>query len=257
VRLNKSAARTIDIIRLLAEKGAPLTLTEISKSLGIPKTSTLDILTTLMERKIIEYENEQFKTFQLGLGLFEVTLRALGKRDIHRVARPYLDQILESTGETVYLAVENNGEVVYLEKVEGSSAVRYSADLGARLPLYCTGLGKAILAAYPEDRVREMLAGSRMRTFTSYTITNLMDLQEELAATRKRGYAIDNQEVVEGIFCVAAPIYGEGDKPVAAISIASGFSMLQGGKMNKLGMLVAEKALLVSKKLGYSRSTLF
>lgn len=257
MRINNSTARTIDIIKLLAERHAPLTLTEISNTLGIPKTSTYDIIATLMDRNILEYENRLFKTIQLGLGLFEITLLALGKRDLHRVARPYLDQILERTGETVYLAVENNGEVVYLEKAEGSAAVRYSADLGTRLPLYCTGLGKSILAAYPNEKVREIVAGYSMRSFTSQTITNVMDLQEELAATRLRGYAIDNQEVTEGIFCVAAPIYGAGDKPVAAISIASGSSMLQDGKMDKLGTIIAEKALVISRKMGFSKEALF
>ena len=257
MRINKSTARTIDIIKLLAETGTPLTLTEISNTLGIPKTSSFDIVATLMDRNVLEYENRPFKTIQLGLGLFEMTLLALGKRDLHRVARPYLDQISEKTGETVYLAAENNGEVVYLEKAEGSAAVRYSADLGARLPMYCTGLGKAILAAHSDEKVREIVAGMRLRFFTPYTITNFMDLQEELAATRLRGYAIDNQEVTEGIFCVAAPVYGTSDKPVAAISIAAGSSMLQEGKREKLGTLIAETALVISRKMGFSKESLF
>lgn len=257
MRINKSTARTIDIIKLLAESSTPLTLTEISNTLGIPKTSTFDIVATLMDRNVLEYENRSFKTIQLGLGLFEMTLFALGKKDLHQVARPYLDQIREKTGETVYLAAENNGEVVYLEKAEGSAAIRYSADLGTRLPLYCTGLGKAILAAYPDEKVREIVAGIRMQPFTPQTITNLIDLQEELAATRLRGFAVDNQEVTEGIFCVAAPIYGAEGAPVAAISIASGSSMQQEGKMTRLGTLVAEKALVISRKMGFSEGTLF
>jgi len=257
VRINKSTARTIDIIKLLAESNAPLTLTEISNTLGIPKTSTFDIVATLMDRNVLEYENRLFKTIQLGLSLFEITLHALGKTDLHQVARPYLDKILEKTGETVYLAVENKGDVVYLEKAEGSAAVRYSANLGARLPLYCTGLGKAILAAYPDEKVREIITVSGMRSFTPKTITNLMDLQEDLAAIRLRGYAIDNQEVSEGIFCVAAPIFGVEGKPVAAISIASGSSMLQEGKLDKLGTLVARKALVISRKMGFSGESLF
>lgn len=234
-----------------------MTLTEISTSLGIPKTSTFDIIATLLDKNILEYENKQFKTIQLGLGLLAMTLRALGKKDIHRVARPYLDQLLEKTGETVYLAVENHGEVVYLEKAEGTGAVRYSADLGASLPVYCTGLGKSILAAYPDEKVPEIVGGNRMRAYTPKTITNLMDLLEDLAETRLRGYAFDNQEVTEGICCVAAPIYGPENKPVAAISIASGISMLQDGKKEKLGALIAENALLISRKLGSSRETLY
>lgn len=257
MRINKSTARTIDIIKLLAVSGRPMTLTEISRELAIPKTSTFDIITTLIDRNILEYEDKRFKTIQLGLGLFEVTLLALGKRDLHRVARPYLNQILEDTGETVYLAVENNSEVVYLDKAEGSSAVRYSAELGARLPLYCTGLGKAILAAYPADKVRELVTGRTMNQFTASTITNLMDLQEELAATKQRGYAIDNQEVTEGIYCVAAPVFDATDKPIAAISIASGVSLMENGRLAKLGALISDKALIISRKLGFSGKNLF
>ena len=170
MRINKSAARTIDIIELFSKKGKPLTLTEISKTLGIPKTSAFDIIYTLLEKNILEYENEKFKTFQLGLKLFEVTLLALGKTDLHRVARPYLDQLIEKTGETVYLAVENNGEVVYLDKAEGAFAVRFAAELGTRRPIYCTGLGKSILASYTDAKVREIIKGNRLTPITENTI---------------------------------------------------------------------------------------
>ena len=257
MRINKSAARTIDIIELLSKKGTPLTLTEISKALGIPKTSAFDIIYTLLEKNILEYESEKFKTLQIGLKQFEITLLALGKTDLHRVARPYLDQLLEKTGETIHLAVENNGAVVYLDKAEGASAVRFAAELGTRRPIYCTGLGKSILAAHTDAKVREIVKRNRLTPITENTITNYNELLEELEATRERGYAIDNQECVKDIFCVAAPIYGTSDKPIAAISIATSASSMDGEKLEKLGVLIPETALIISRKLGFPRDQLF
>jgi DNA-binding IclR family transcriptional regulator len=254
MRINKSAARTIDIIELLAERGKSLTLTEISKALDLPKTSSFDIISTLIERKILEYDNKQFKTIQLGLKLFETTLLALGKTDLHRVARPYLDQLLENTGETVYLGVENNGEIIYLEKAEGSSAVRFSAELGTRRPVYCTGLGKSILAAHTDAKVRQIVRGDRLVPFTENTITTFDKLMKEVKAVRKRGYATDNEEIAEGIFCVAAPVYDTSNKPIAAISIAMSPSSAD---KERLGALVSETALKISRRLGFSKAQLF
>lgn len=257
MRINKSTARTIDILELFSKKNKPLTLTEISKILGIPKTSAFDIIYTLLDKNILEYDNKQFKTFQIGLRLFEVALLALGKTDLHRVSRPYLDQLLEKTGETVYLAVENNGEVVYLEKAEGTSAVRFAAELGTRRPIYCTGLGKAILAAHTDTKVREIIKRNRLTPFTENTITTYNELLEELEAIRERGYAIDNQECVKDIFCVAAPICGISDKPIAAISIATDASSMDAGKLEKLSVLISESALKISRKLGFAKDKLF
>ncbi len=257
MRINKSTTRTIDILELFSKKSKPLTLTEISKTLGIPKTSAFDIIYTLLDKNILEYNNKQFKTFQIGLRLFEITLLALGKTDLHRVSRPYIDQLLEKTGETVYLAVENNGEVVYLDKAEGTSAVRFAAELGTRRPIYCTGLGKAILATHTDTKVREIIKRNRLTPFTENTITTYNELLEELEAIRERGYAIDNQECVKDIFCVAAPIYGTSDKPIAAISIAADASSMDTGKLEKLSVLISENALKISRKLGFARDKLF
>jgi DNA-binding IclR family transcriptional regulator len=257
MRINKSAARTIDIIELLSKKNEPLTLTEISESLGIPKTSTFDIIYSLLGKNILEYENEKFKTFQIGLRLFEVTLLALGKTELHREAHPKIDQLLEKTGGTVFLAVQNKDNIVYLDKAEGVSPALFAAELGERKPIYCTGLGKAILAGHTDAKVRGIIKGNRLTPLTENTITTYNELLEELEATRERGYAIDNQECVKGIFCVAAPIYSISDKPIAAISIAVNASSMDGEKLEQLATLIPETALIISRRLGYSRDKLF
>ncbi len=123
--------------------------------------------------------------------------------------------------------------------------------------IYCTGLGKSILASYTDEKVREIIKGNRHTPFTENTITTYNELSEELEAIRERGYAIDNQECVRGIFCVAAPIYGTSDKSIAAISIAASASSMDREKLKKLGVLIPETALQISRKLGFSRDKLF
>ena len=102
MRMNKSVYRAIDILQLISRNRNPLTIGEISKTLGIPNSSTFEILHTLLEKNIVEVGNENFKAFKLGLKLYEITLLALGKTDLHREARPLLEDLMYQTGETVF-----------------------------------------------------------------------------------------------------------------------------------------------------------
>jgi DNA-binding IclR family transcriptional regulator len=257
MRINRSTARTIDILKLLSIKGEPLTLAEISKFLEFPKSSTFDIIKTLMAMNIIEYDNVKFKTFRIGLGLFEIALLALGKMELHREARHFLDYLLEKTGETIFLALEDNGEVVYLDKAEGKSAVRFTAELGTRRPMHCTGLGKALLAAYPEKKVKEIIKKKKLPSFTENTITRMDDLMSELKASRERGYSIDNEECIPDVFCVSSPIKNRFEKPIAAISIATSASKMTAEMLEEFGTLVSNTALDISRKLGFRRDRIF
>ena len=125
--------------------------------------------------------------------------------------------------------------------------------------MYCSGLGKAILAAYADpEKVKKILAsGAPMQAYTKNTITTLEELLKELEVTRKRGYAVDNREVEPDTFCVAAPIYNRYNEPVSAISVASVFTRMPPAKVKKCGQLLQETALEISRQLGYRRHTLF
>jgi DNA-binding IclR family transcriptional regulator len=257
MRINRSTSRTIDILELISRKNDSLTITEISKTLGIPKSSTLEILHTLMQMNIVEIDKEKLKTFRLGLRLFEIVLSALAKTDLHRETRPLLEGMMSQSGETVFLAVENQGEMVYLDKVEGPSMLRTTADLGSRLPMHCTALGKALLAAYPEEKVREIIQRRKLISRTKNTITRYADLVEELKATRERGYSIDNEEDIADIFCVGAPVYDQTSKPIASISIASQASKMTRRRIEKFGGQVQKVGLDISRKLGFQGDRLF
>jgi len=257
MRNNRSASRVIDILRLISTKDHALTISEISQTLGIPKSSTFEILYTLLEKNIVEIANEDLKTFRLGLGLFEIVLSALAKTDLHREARPLLEMTGSKIGETVFLAVEDQGEMVYLDKVEGPSMLRTTANLGSRMPMHCVALGKALLAAYPKDKVKEIISRRKLVQRTKNTIINYSDLMKELDATRKRGYSIDNQEAAPDVFCVAAPVYDGLGKPVAAVSIATHASKMKSGRLREFAERIQNTALTISKRLGFQEDRLF
>ncbi|MBP2628502.1 MAG: hypothetical protein H6Q68_3213 [Firmicutes bacterium] len=258
MKLNKSASRSMDILNLLARSKKPLTQLEVSQILDLPKSSTYELLYTLLEKGMLEFDNEDLKTFKLSLKLFEIGMTVLENTDLPRIARPILEDLSLKIGETVFLAVENMGEIVYLDRIEIHSSITTSAGLGNRRPMYCTGLGKALLATYPAKRVKEIFDMVDPKTiFTKNTIHEYADFIADLQQIRKRGYAIDNREMEDEIFCVAAPVYGRTDTAVGAISIATIYFKADKKKTEMLGKAIMDSALAISKRLGFRRDTLY
>lgn len=256
-RTNKSTARTADILSLIGSQKKSLTISEISRILDIPKSSTSEILYTLVEKEFLEIDNAELKNFKLGIKIFEIGSSFLGKTDFHRFARPYLEDLMDKSGETVFLAIENNGKIVYLDKAEGLSSIRTTCVIGESNLMHYTGLGKALLATYSLERVKEIVNMYPLSKKTDYTITNFQDLIEDLEKIRKRGYSIDDREGVEELFCIAAPIYDRFNKPIAAISIASIYSKINDEKSQKLSKLLVSTALNISKRLGFTEQDLY
>ena len=258
MKINRSVARAIDMLNMISETKDPLTITEISQRLDIPKSTAFDIINTLVDKGYLETDKKQ-KTFSMGINVFQVGSRYLDKLDFQSAAHSLLEEMMLKSGETVFLAVENQGRLVYLDKVESNASVRTDSRLGTSNPMYCTGLGKALLAAYENDRVKAIISQEPMKAKTEYTLTNYQELLRDLEQTRRRGYSIDNRESELEVFCVAAPIYDLSGRPVAAISIAGMASRMLGNdqKVAEFGKLVMETALLVSKRLGYRGSRVY
>jgi len=258
LKLNKSASRSIDILNLLAKSTKPLTQLEVSQSLDLPKSSTYELLYTLLEKGILEFDNKDLKTFKLSLKIFEIGMTVLENSELPRIARPILESLSSKIGETIFLAVENMDEIVYLDRVEECSSITSSVGLGIRRPMYCTGLGKALLATYSAKRVKAIWDNVDTKIiYTKNTLHQYDDLIAELQETRIRGYAIDNREMEDKIFCVAAPIYGRADTAVGAISIAIIYLKADKKKTEFLGKEIMNSALAISKRLGFRRDTIY
>jgi DNA-binding IclR family transcriptional regulator len=252
---NRSTVRTIEILHHIADSSRQLTITEISQALDIPKSTTHQIVQTLVGLKILESTSS--KTFRLGIRFFEIALPAFSRMDLRREGQLILEKLSEETKETVFMAGYDGDQLVYLDQVMGASLLRLSVNPGSRAPLHSTGLGKAILAALPNDKMVELINWDEVQALTEFTILNQAQMEEDIAGTRKRGYSIDDRELQMDICCVAAPVIDSSNLPVAAISIASHPSRMNASKMERFGEMVQEAALNLSRRLGYQADKLF
>lgn len=256
VKINKTVARAIEILDYVAISKSSVTLATISKELSIPKSSAFDIMHTLADKKMLKF-NEETKHFSLDVKSFEIGSAYLSRNDVHSVARPYLKQLSLQTGETAFLVVENNGMIVYLDKVEGISPTRTTCVIGDRNNMHCTGLGKAILATMPIEKIRLITGGGPLQVRTKNTIATFNDLMMELDKIRQQGYSIDNREDNDYVYCVATPILNGDEDCIAAISISSIFTPSTLDNVEFFSQLVTSAALEISSKFGYVKPFIY
>lgn len=246
----------MDILSILSSTKEPLSVSQLSRELGAPKSSTFEILTTMVSKEFLEFD-DTLKTYKPGIKLFEVGASYLNNTDLTSEARPYLESLVKRTGETAFLAIPSDGDIVYLDKVEASSSIRTTATLGTRNPMYLTGLGKALLAAYPNQKVEEIMSNKNFIPATANSIKNIESLMLDLKNIRRRGYAIDDQENEEDIYCIAAPLWDYTNQPIAAISIAGLASRMKEENVGDYASYLTNTALSLSKRFGYKDNQLF
>ena len=208
-------------------KGA--SLAEISNATDLPKSTVVRILSSLIEYGYAAQSNES-RQYHLSMRMFEIGCRVVGSVNLLAEARPYLTHLSDVTGEAVHLVSPVGDEIVYLFKEEASSSIaRMSSCVGLHNPMYCTGVGKSILAYLPQWEFDDIWSRTDPVQFTPTTITTKGDMKKELAAIRAQGYAVDNEEHEQGVRCVAVPIRNFDGQPVAAISIAAPAERLPDG----------------------------
>ena len=236
----------------MANAKKSLTLTEISAALGIPKSSTLDIIQALLNKEVIEGDNPNLKNYKLGIALFTLGSASVGRANLQSTAHSLMAELSRETKKTVFLAVPKNEKIVYVSKVEGSGPLQSSCSIGDTNPMYLTGLGKAILAGMSDAEVLSLYGEGPYPQRTQQTIVNYAGLIADLADTRERGYAIDDREGVEFLYCFAAPIYDYTNSIVAAISIVSIVDEITADERKRYPELILQAAMEISRKLGFT-----
>jgi DNA-binding IclR family transcriptional regulator len=221
----KSAYRALDVLEAMAY--GPATLSELSRMLEIPKSSLHGLLRTLSDRGWVTATDGGTR-FRLGVRALQIGARFVDEDELVAHVAPSLDRLAAATGETVQQARLDGDQVVYLAKRESAHPVRIISSIGSRLPAHATALGKALLAARDDDVVRGLLP-TPLRALTAHTRTDWSSLAEDLAATRRRGYAVDDGEAAEGLRCFAVVVPSNrqavaggraGDPPTDAVSIS-------------------------------------
>ncbi|MGZ4531424.1 MAG: IclR family transcriptional regulator [Mycobacteriaceae bacterium] len=247
----KSAARTIDVLELLAAHEGGLTLQEIADRLGMAKSSTHGLLTTLLERAVIRTTTvDRRSVYKLGHRIFEIGQAYALTTDLVQDGQETTRQLSERSGETAHLAVLDHDHVVYLAKHEGNHAVRMVSVVGQRLPAHGTGVGKVLLAGLEDAEVQRRYGDpAALAPLTPHTITDLPTLLSDLAEIRAAGVAHEQEESSEGVGCVAAPVYNHMGL-VAGLSVSVPMSRLPRKRRAELVAQVRGCAESLSIRLG-------
>jgi IclR family acetate operon transcriptional repressor len=243
--------RGLRILELLAGEDAKagLTLTELGRALGMHRSTLFRFLATLRARGYIDRDPVTDR-YRLGSRVLTIAGAFLDNLDLRHVARPALQALCDRTHELVHLATLDRGEVVTIERIEGKHPVSLQTGVGARRPVYCTASGKAIVAYLPAEAVDRILAPG-MPSYTPRTITTLPEMHEHLAEVRRLGYAVDDEERIEGVRCAAAPVFGHDGTVAGAISIAAPIQRTSYDRLRQLGEEVRSTADAISRQLGY------
>lgn len=228
---------------------AGLTLTELSRAAGMHRTTLFRILATLQARGLVARDDATDR-YRLGIGVLALASALLRDIDIRRVAWPALRALSRRTQELVYLTVLDKAEVVTVERFDSDQDISLRADIGSRRPAYCTASGKAILAHLPAEDVDRILQLG-MPTLTPRTITSPEVMQHHLEEVRQRGFAWDDEERLEGVRCVAAPVFGGDGSVGGAVSIAAPSLRTPWARLRQLGDEVCITATEISRQLGF------
>lgn len=242
--------RMLLILDTVATSPGEVGLSELARLTGLKKATVHRLATDLVAHRMLERGGYGYR---LGLHLFELGQHVPASRRLRATALPFMADLLTATAEIVQLGVLDGTEIVYIEKLTGKHGIQVPSAVGTRLPAYCTGLGKAILAFSDETAV-DLVIATGMPARTGTTITDAKRFRRELEKIRDAGVAYDREEGTRGIACVAAPIVVEsyvgrdGHRAVAGLSVAGPARRLQPAR---LGPAVRTAALSISRLLGY------
>jgi IclR family transcriptional regulator, KDG regulon repressor len=253
-KVNSNIDKTLNVLEAISQNAKGLSLADIVKTVGLPKTTTFRILEVLAAREYVTW-NADTERYTIGIKALEIGISGLIGLDIVDVAIPYLQDLSAAVGETSFLAVYNDGDVVYLYKAEGRGSIQTTAHLGSRRPAYCTALGKVILAHQAIEETDRVLEKKRIK-FTEKTVTDRIRLYEEFAAIRRDGYAVDDEGIEVGLYCLAVPIYNYTGAVIAAISVSGPIRRFAENQEKIVGELKSVGAT-ISKRLGYVRTIKF
>lgn len=215
----QSISRLFSIVETLAANPSGIPLQKLANETGLAKSTAHRLLGSLIE---LGYAIQDSITghYRLTLKMFELSSGVVNDMNVVNTAKPHLDRLAREIGETVHLVIRDGADIVYLYKAD-TGTQRMASRIGMRNHLYCTGVGKAILATLPYDEVEHIWAQSSHPALTEHTITQLSALTEQLRVVHACGYAIDDEENELGVRCVALALPGPGGRADAAFSISS------------------------------------
>jgi DNA-binding IclR family transcriptional regulator len=245
--------RGLGLLMVLSEHPDGIGLTEISREASLPVSTVHRLLAVMVPSGFVRAD-ESTRRYSLGLTVFELGQRVAAARSLSEIALPMMRHISEVTGETTFLSVLQDTEIVYLERVDGSQRVRVGGAVGRRAPVYCTSMGKSLLAFQPPARRDDILDRVEFTRYRAKTIVDRVELVAELERVREQRYSMIDEEFEEGIRSIAAPVLDTHDVAVAAICIAVPVFRVPLRKLRGFAPLVLDAARELSLQLPLANS---
>lgn len=247
----RSVVRALTVLRAISASDSGLTLTGVAERSGLPASTTHRLLTTLESERFVRFDSGS-GVWQIGVNAFVVGSSFTRTRNLLSLAKPFLRRLMDMTGETANIFVENGGQVVCLDQVESRFTMRAITQVGGRLPMHCSGSGKALLSQMPPERQARLLSDMPLDLITPRTVTDQTALIAQLTKARTQGVAIDDQEHAEGLRCIAACVFGELGQPIAAISASGPTSRITDARIEEITQQVRQIAAEITTEFGGS-----
>ncbi len=244
--------RVFSILERLSREQS-LSLEELYRSVRLAKPTLYRFLLTLQALGYVRRDEQD--RWAMTLKLFNTGSRAIDHLDLHAAARPVAQELADTLGETIHMGVLEADAAVYVLKIESKHTIRMFSRVGRRIPLYCTAIGKVLLAhAHSEER-SAILKSIRLVAHTPGTLTSRAALEAELEKIRRQGYAVDAEEHEEGIRCIGAPVFGYTGEAVAALSASWPSFRFPAAGVGPAAEVVTAAAGRISSILGHAQQS--
>ena len=241
--------RGLSLLRLFSESPQGLSAKHVARLSRLPVSTVHRFLSNLVTASFLSCDLEGH--YHLGIACFAIGQAAAGQLDIRRLSLPYLRELNQQTRETIHLTVRHGLSAVYVEKLDSPEPLRIHSRIGASVPLYCSAVGKVMLAYMPQEERDRVLPELQVRRLTPNTVGNLQELETELYRVRKNGYACDMEEHEMHIRCVAAPIWDHMGSVQSSLSITAPVVRMPVNRLRQLAPLIQAAGLQISRELGY------
>jgi IclR family transcriptional regulator, acetate operon repressor len=246
----QSVERTLDILESLVELGSEVGLVEISQAVTLPLATVHRLLGTLIQRGYVK-QNRANRKYALGFRALQMGSDMRQRFSLRLEARPFLQRLMQRSGESANLAVLDDGEVVYIDQAQSSRILRMFTQIGNRLPAHSTGSGKVMLAFAPQEVMEGILRRSGLPVRTPHTIVDMEVFRRELERIRELGYGMDDEEQEEGVRCIAVPVRDESGQVVASLSISGPVTRLDDRRVQSVIPEVLDCGDKLSARLGF------
>lgn len=248
----KSADRVLDVFEALTHEQHGLTFPELVSRLGVPKSSLHGLLAVLVERQYLVFD-EASRRYVFGVQLFEHGQSFLRQHGDSREARLAMEAVVAEVNETVQLGLLRGSEGVNIGTVDCTHALRLRLEVGRHFPGYATSLGKVLLAHLPEAEMIGLLGKGSLQRYTEHTLTAVDDVIAELRRIRARGFSLDTEEMIPGVFCVGVPIFDSSGQARTGMSVTIPTSRLNIDIASRGLAALARESIGVSARMGVTQ----